>query len=38
MKTVLSSTSRIRKAIYHYDSYLLLFGNKKLQSLEISCK
>ena len=34
-----TSSSGILKAIYHNDSsYLLLFGNGKLQSFEISCE
>ena len=32
------SSSGIIKTAYHNDSFLFLFGKRKLQSLEISCE
>ena len=34
----ITSSSGIYKAIYHYDSDVLLFGKTKQQNFEISCK
>ena len=39
MKTVkVTGCFAIFKTIYHNGIYLLLFGNRKLQSFEISCE